>query len=287
MWHYVVAVATAITMVMVASLIPARRAARLEPGGHHPGDRAMSADDDGIDAALRRLAPLPRPGRGPGACAQRGQLRSPPGPGLCHRRAVGLREVDTLLYLLGLLDLPDEGGDLDQRPADVPTRSMPRRTAARGEHIGFVFQFHFLMLDFTALENVMMPMRKLGRLGPAADGGPRRGPARCRRPGRQDPPPRHPALRGVSSRERWRWPGPWPTSRPSSWPTSRPETSMCAIPASGLRPAHAPGQGKRPGGCARDPQSRYRPPVAIFGGQCKTAFSFESFPYNPMGSFLI
>ncbi len=40
------------------------------------------------------------------------------------------------------------------------------RTAARGEHIGFVFQFHFLMLEFTALENVMMPMRKLGRLSP-------------------------------------------------------------------------------------------------------------------------
>ncbi len=40
------------------------------------------------------------------------------------------------------------------------------RTAARGEHIGFVFQFHFLMLEFTALENVMMPMKKLGRLAP-------------------------------------------------------------------------------------------------------------------------
>jgi lipoprotein-releasing system ATP-binding protein len=38
------------------------------------------------------------------------------------------------------------------------------RTAARGAHIGFVFQFHFLMLEFTSLENVMMPMRKLGRL---------------------------------------------------------------------------------------------------------------------------
>ena len=41
------------------------------------------------------------------------------------------------------------------------------RTAARGGHIGFVFQFHFLMQEFTTLENVMMPMRKLGRLTPA------------------------------------------------------------------------------------------------------------------------
>ena len=71
----------------------------------------------------------------------------------------------TLLYLLGLLDLPDAGeiwinGELMSNSVDAV------RTAARGEHIGFVFQFHFLMLEFTALENVMMPMRKLGRLAP-------------------------------------------------------------------------------------------------------------------------
>jgi lipoprotein-releasing system ATP-binding protein len=69
----------------------------------------------------------------------------------------------TLLYLLGLLDRPDDGsiwirGQLMSTSGDV------ERTAARGEHIGFVFQFHFLMQEFTALENVMMPMRKLGRL---------------------------------------------------------------------------------------------------------------------------
>lgn len=73
----------------------------------------------------------------------------------------------TLLYLLGLLDQPDEGkiwinGQLMSNSVDAV------RTAARGVHIGFVFQFHFLMLEFTALENVMMPMRKLGRLSPEA-----------------------------------------------------------------------------------------------------------------------
>ena len=71
----------------------------------------------------------------------------------------------TLLYLLGLLDQPDAGkiwinGQLMSNSQDSV------RTAARGEHIGFVFQFHFLMLEFTCLENIMMPMRKLGRLTP-------------------------------------------------------------------------------------------------------------------------
>ena len=71
----------------------------------------------------------------------------------------------TLLYLLGLLDQPDAGkiwinGQLMSNSLDAV------RTAALGEHIGFVFQFHFLMLEFTCIENVMMPMKKLGRLTP-------------------------------------------------------------------------------------------------------------------------
>ena len=70
----------------------------------------------------------------------------------------------TLLYLLGLLDQPD-GGSIWIRNQLMSTTGDLERTAARGEHIGFVFQFHFLMQEFTALENVMMPMRKLGRLG--------------------------------------------------------------------------------------------------------------------------
>ena len=72
----------------------------------------------------------------------------------------------TLLYLLGLLDRPD-GGSIWIRDRLMSNSSDAERTAARGEHIGFVFQFHFLMQEFTALENVMMPMRKLGRLSDA------------------------------------------------------------------------------------------------------------------------
>jgi lipoprotein-releasing system ATP-binding protein len=75
----------------------------------------------------------------------------------------------TLLYLLGLLDQPD-AGEISINGRMMSNSQDSVRTAARGEHIGFVFQFHFLMLEFTALENVMMPMRKLGKLNPTQMG---------------------------------------------------------------------------------------------------------------------
>ncbi len=69
----------------------------------------------------------------------------------------------TLLYLLGLLDRPQEGEVIvDGDPLSYASDAV--RTAARNRHLGFVFQFHFLLTEFTALENVMLPMRKLGRL---------------------------------------------------------------------------------------------------------------------------
>ena len=67
----------------------------------------------------------------------------------------------TLLYLLGLLDRQDEG-DIFINGELMSSASDEERTAARNRHIGFVFQFHFLLPEFTALENVMLPMRKLG-----------------------------------------------------------------------------------------------------------------------------
>jgi len=69
----------------------------------------------------------------------------------------------TLLYLLGLLDRP-EGGEILIGGKNLAQADDEQRTATRNEHIGFVFQFHFLLPEFTALENVMLPMQKLGRL---------------------------------------------------------------------------------------------------------------------------
>jgi lipoprotein-releasing system ATP-binding protein len=90
--------------------------------------------------------------------ARRGQVYAIVGPSGCGK--------STLLYLLGLLDQPDDGRIwIDGRM--MSNSGDEERTAARGLHIGFVFQFHFLMQEFTALENVTMPMRKLARLTPA------------------------------------------------------------------------------------------------------------------------
>lgn len=69
----------------------------------------------------------------------------------------------SLLYLLGLLDRPSSGtlliGGRDAEPMNEEERA-----ATRLSMIGFVFQFHFLLPEFTARENVEIPMRRLGRI---------------------------------------------------------------------------------------------------------------------------
>lgn len=68
----------------------------------------------------------------------------------------------TLLYIAGLLELPTAGEVvIEGRPAGrLPDRE---RTRIRRERIGFVYQFHHLLPDFSAEENVMMPQLLLGR----------------------------------------------------------------------------------------------------------------------------
>lgn len=69
----------------------------------------------------------------------------------------------SLLYLLGLLDTPTSGEVLiDGKPTHL--HSEAQRARLRLSTLGFVFQFHFLLPEFTVAENVMIPMRKLGRL---------------------------------------------------------------------------------------------------------------------------
>ncbi|MFY0610825.1 MAG: ABC transporter ATP-binding protein [Hyphomicrobiaceae bacterium] len=72
----------------------------------------------------------------------------------------------SLLYLLGLLDVPTSGDVLIQgREANL--LSETERAQLRLSSLGFVFQFHFLLPEFSALANVMLPMRALERLSEA------------------------------------------------------------------------------------------------------------------------
>jgi lipoprotein-releasing system ATP-binding protein len=67
----------------------------------------------------------------------------------------------SLLYLMGLLDLPS-AGRIWLGGADTADYGEAERSGARLQAIGFVFQSHFLLPEFSACENVMLPMRRLG-----------------------------------------------------------------------------------------------------------------------------
>ena len=62
----------------------------------------------------------------------------------------------TLLQILGTLDAPDSGQLLFQG-VELTNKSEPDLAGHRNIHIGFIFQFHHLLPEFSALENVMMP----------------------------------------------------------------------------------------------------------------------------------
>ncbi len=75
----------------------------------------------------------------------------------------------TLLHQVGALDRPDRGrifyGELDIVPLGEDDRASLRR-----RYVGFVFQYHHLLIDFSALENVTIPLLMAGRDAAAAHG---------------------------------------------------------------------------------------------------------------------
>lgn len=63
----------------------------------------------------------------------------------------------TFLHLAGALDLPSSG-EVFINDVNILTLSDKQRAAFRNQHIGFIYQFHHLMMEFSALENVAMPL---------------------------------------------------------------------------------------------------------------------------------
>lgn len=68
----------------------------------------------------------------------------------------------TLLYILSTMDT-DYNGELFIQGERITGRKQNHLAAFRNEHLGFVFQFHFLLPEFSVLKNVMLPAMKLGK----------------------------------------------------------------------------------------------------------------------------
>lgn len=68
----------------------------------------------------------------------------------------------TLLYILSTMDT-EYKGELYLAEKIVTGRPPDELAVIRNEHIGFVFQFHYLLPEFTVLDNVMLPARKLAK----------------------------------------------------------------------------------------------------------------------------
>lgn len=74
----------------------------------------------------------------------------------------------TLLHIAGLLDTPDSGRVI-VNGQDLTGAKDGARTAARREALGFVYQFHHLLPEFTALENIVLPQLANGTARKAAE----------------------------------------------------------------------------------------------------------------------
>lgn len=74
----------------------------------------------------------------------------------------------TMLHIAGLLDVPDSG-TVSLVGQDMTGLSDRKRTAARRSDIGFIYQFHHLLPEFSALENIVLPQLSAGTARKAAE----------------------------------------------------------------------------------------------------------------------
>jgi lipoprotein-releasing system ATP-binding protein len=72
----------------------------------------------------------------------------------------------TLLYILSTMDT-DYDGSIELNGSPVTGLTQDQLSRFRNEHLGFVFQFHFLLPEFSALDNVMLPALKLSKYSKA------------------------------------------------------------------------------------------------------------------------
>ena len=91
--------------------------------------------------------------RGVSFNANQGEITSIIGPSGCGK--------STLMYLLGLLDQPDSG-EIIINNKSISKLSEIQKTRLRNEKIGFIFQFHFLIKELSARQNVALPAIKKG-----------------------------------------------------------------------------------------------------------------------------
>lgn len=92
--------------------------------------------------------------RGLSIQVNQGELACIIGPSGCGK--------STLLHILGTLDVPDQG-TVDMQGTNLLTLKGKKLAQFRNRHIGFVFQFHHLLPEFSALENVCIPGWLAGR----------------------------------------------------------------------------------------------------------------------------
>ena len=129
----------------------------------------------------------------------------------------------TLLHIAGLLDTPD-AGRVEIGGEDMTGLNDRRRTMVRRQEVGFVYQFHHLLPEFSALENIVLPQLANGvarreaetRAQALSGRAPRTGPRPCQ----------------GASNSAWPFAGRWPMPPAFSWQTSR---RAISIPAPRIR----------------------------------------------------